>query len=398
MRISSSYFTKVSIQQMNEKQVDIARLQQEIASGKKLQKPSDDPALAARSEGIKSSIMRLEQFQKNTDFARQRISLEEDTLGRVINLIQRGKELALQAKSGAITSEKLQAFGAEMKQNLNEMVDYGNTRNTNGEFIFAGRMGRTRPFVLEQNQIAYQGDQGQIEIQVGSSRKVAASNSGDKVFFNIPNGNGQFTVAGNPANTGTGVLGAGSVVNNGLFESRAFSIEFTSDTDYEVKDDAGAVIQDGVYTDRGNIAFNGIDLRLTGIPQAGDSFSISPSSTEDLFTTLRKFIQVTETNPANSNERAQLDQTLNGVIDSLDQAHIHMNSERSEVGSRLLHLDSANEENTAIDFLLRSTLSDIQDTDFAAAASQLELEMMTLQAIRVTFTQVQGQSLFDYLR
>ncbi|MGV6859300.1 MAG: flagellar hook-associated protein FlgL [bacterium] len=398
MRISSSYFTKFTIQEMNDRQVEIAQLQEDISSGKKLHKPSDDPALVARTQTIESSMLRLEQFQKNTNAARQRIGLEEDTLGRVTDLIQRTQELALQAKSGTVTAEKLQAYGAEVQQHFNELVDYGNTRNANGEFIFAGRMGRTRPFALENNQISYDGDHGQIEVQIGSSRKVAASNSGDKVFMNISTGNGRFSVDSDPANTGTGVLGTGSVSNNSIYEARDFSIEFTSPTTFDVKDDTGAVIQSGNYQEHANISFNGMNVRLSGTPETGDKFYTKPSVKQDLFSVLDTFIQAAKVNPGNSNERAQLDQTLNSVIDSLDQAHIHINSERSEIGARLRYLDSADEENSSVDFLLKSTLSDMEDTDYAEAASKLQLEMTTLEAVRQTYSQIQGNSLFNYLR
>lgn len=399
MRISSSYFTDYSTQQMNAKQVELAKLQEQISSGKRISNPSDDPATAARAQTIDSSRSRLEQLQKNAVLAEQRIALEEDTLDRVTDMVQRLQELALAAKSGTVTSEKLSAYGSEVQQHLYELIDYGNTKNANGEFIFAGKMGKTQPFVLNNNQVEYQGDQGSIELQIGSSRTVSVSDSGDEIFQNIPTGNGTFVVGANGANTGTGVVGSGTVVSNNAYQPNDFSIVFTTATTFDViNDTTGATeLANESYSDGANFTFNGINLSIQGAPAAGDSFSVQPSRHEDLFSTLQRFLTATDNNPANANERAQMDQELNTVLENLEQAHIHVNTMRSSIGSRLLYIDTANAENSSVDFLLQSTLSDLTDTDYAKAASQLEFEMTTLEAVRQTFVKLQDNNLFNYL-
>ena len=399
MRISSSYFTDYSAAQMNAKQSEIAKYQAQISSGKKITKPSDDPAIMARSQTIDSTRMRLEQFEKNGVNANQRIALEEDTLDRVTDLIQRVQELTLQAKSGTVTQEKLYAHRTEVQEHLYELVDYANTRNSNGEYIFAGKMGKTQPFIMNGNDVSYQGDQGSIELQIGSSRTVPVSDSGDQIFLNIPSGNGTFEVSADAANTGTAVVSSGTVVNNVTYQPDDFSIQFISPTEYNViNDSTGAtLLANQAYASNDNITFNGISLRIQGDPATGDVFTIKPSASEDLFSTLQRFIDATETPPSNPSERAKLDQELNTVIDNLDQAHIHINTERSAIGARLRYIESASEENNSIDFLLQTTLSDMLDTDYAEAASKLQYEMTALEAVRKTYTNIQANSLFNYL-
>lgn len=399
MRISSSYFTDYSAAQMNAKQAEIAKYQDQISSGKRVSKPSDDPAIMARSQTIDSSRLRLEQFQKNAVTANQRIALEEDTLDRVTDLIQRTQELALQAKSGTVTKEKLYAHRTEVQELQYALVDYANTRNANGEYIFAGKMGKTQPFVMVGDDVKYQGDQGSIELQIGSSRTVPVSDSGDEIFLDIPSGNGTFAVSADQANTGTAVVGTGTVVNNVAYQAEDFKIEFTSPTEFDVVNETtgAAVLTAQPYTSNDNITFNGVSLRIQGEPAAGDSFSVKPSTSEDLFSTLQRFIDATETPPSNPAERAKLDQELNTVIDNLDQAHIHINSERSAIGARLRYIESANEENSSVDHLLQTTLSDMLDTDYAEAASKLQYEMTALEAVRQTYSTIQSNSLFNYL-
>lgn len=399
MRISTSYFTDYTAAQMNAKQAELARLQEQIASGKAISKPSDDPATVARSQNIDSTRSRIEQLEKNAVIANQRIALEEDTLDRVTDMIQRIQELGLAAKSGTVSAEKLFAYGSEVQQHLYELIDYGNTQNANGEYIFAGKKGKTQPFIFDNNQVSYQGDQGNINLQIGSSRTVAVSDSGDQVFQDIPTGNGTFVVGADNANTGTGVVGTGSVVNNTVYQPHNFRIVFTATDTFDViNDTTGAVELAGEsYRDGATFTFNGIALNVTGAPQAGDTFTVEPSRHEDLFSTLQRFIAATENNPANANERAQLDQELNTVLENLEQAHIHINTTRSSIGSRLRYIEAANQENGSLDYLLQETLSDLTDTDYAKAASELQLQMTTLEAVRQTYAQLQGNSLFNYL-
>lgn len=399
MRISSSYFTEYSTAQMNAKQTELARLQEQISSGKRINKPSDDPATAARVQTIDSTRSRIEQLQKNSVIANQRVALEEDTLDRVTDMVQRLQELSLAAKSGTVTAEKLSAYGSEVQQHLYELIDYGNTQNANGEYIFAGKMGKTQPFIIDNNRVTYQGDQGNIELQIGSSRTVAVSDSGDEIFQNIATGNGTFVVGANAANTGTGVIGSGTVVNNGAYQANDFRVVFTTDTTFDViNDSTGATeLANQAYSDSATFSFNGIALSVRGTPVAGDEFTIEPSRQEDLFSTLQRFIAAAENNPANANERAQLDQELNTVLENLEQAHIHISTMRSSIGSRLNYIDAAVQENGSVDFLLQTTLSDLTDTDYAKAASQLEFEMTTLEAVRQTFVKLQSNSLFNYL-
>ena len=399
MRISSSYFTDYSSAQMNSKLTELARLQEQISSGKRINKPSDDPATVARAQTIDSNRSRIEQLQKNSVIANQRITLEEDTLDRITDMVQRLQELALAAKSGTVTAEKLSAYGSEVQQHLYELIDYGNTKNANGEYIFAGKMGKTQPFILDNNQVTYQGDQGSIELQIGSSRTVAVSDSGDEIFQKIPTGNGTFVVGAENTNTGTGVISSGTVVSNVAYQPHDVRVVFTSDTTFDViNDTTGATeIANQTYSDGGTFQFNGVALSIGGTPLNGDTFTVEPSRQEDLFSTLQRFITAAANNPANANERAQMDQELNTVLENLEQAHIHINTQRSSIGSRLNYIDAANDENGSIDFLLQSTLSDLTDTDYAEAASKLEFEMTTLEAVRQTFAKLQGNNLFNYL-
>lgn len=89
-----------------------------------------------------------------------------------------------------------------------------NIRDANGEYLFSGYRGTTQPFLRgADGSVTYAGDQGQRLAQIGASRTVATGDAGDAVFTGIRAGNGHFTALADPANTGTGVILPGAVVD-----------------------------------------------------------------------------------------------------------------------------------------------------------------------------------------
>ena len=152
------------------------------------------------------------------------------------------------------------------------------------------------------------------------------------------------------------------------------------------------------YTDGDSIEFAGLQVNITGAPAAGDTFTVDPSQNQDLFTTVKNFISVLQTDPANPAESATRRQEMNGFMTDLDAALEHVNSKRSELGTRQRYIDSSREENSAIKFQVDYTLADIESLDYAEAISQLQFQATSLQTLQQTFARLEGMSLFNYLR
>ena len=400
MRISSSHFFQQAALDITRQQSELARVQEQLSTGKRILRPSDDPSAAARALDIDYGIETVNQFRDNAGFAEQRLGLEEATLGSVTNVLQRVRDLALQANSGVQTRETRAAFRVEVEQRLEELVDYANARDANGDFLFAGFKADTRPFSLAAMGVNYNGDQGQQFVQIGPTRQVATGDPGSEVFQRIRNGNGQFAADSNPANTGSGVISAGSVVDPASYQAHNFTIQFATDTTFDVIDNtAGAVVLAAqTYVEGGVISFNGIETSITGTPRMGDVFTITPSQNQDIFTTLQNFIDAMNLDPADDAAQAQLNQSLNNVVGDLDQALNHIVDVRASVGARQNSIATADVENESVQFQLTQTLSEVRDLDYAEAISRLEFQLVTLQATQQTFARLEGLSLFNLLR
>jgi flagellar hook-associated protein 3 FlgL len=399
-RVSNDTFYNRAFIDFRRSQLEIATLQTQIGSGKKLLQPSDDPAASAQVLNINETLARIDQYGRNATLANERLALEDSTLDGVTGLLTRLKELALGANSGTQSRETRRAFGSEVEQRLNELLDFANTRGANGDYLFAGFKAQTRPFERSAAGVVYNGDQGVRELQVSASRRVAAGDNGDEVFMRVPGGNGSFSVSAQGSNTGTGVMSPGSITDPTAFTHHSYSIRFTSDTTFDVVDDTlGATVAAAqTYTPGSGIRFDGIEVSIDGGPLSGDRFDIAPRPAQSMFDTVQRFVDAMAFNPAIPAEEAQQSQTMNDVIDSLDRAISHVLEVRTTVGARQNALESVEIEATNLDFELRRTRSELEDVDIEYAISRLQQQVNVLEVSQATFVRLADLSLFDFLR
>jgi flagellar hook-associated protein 3 FlgL len=224
--------------------------------------------------------------------------------------------------------------------------------------------------------------------------------SGAEVFQQVRTGNGDFTVAGDLANTGSGVIDLGSVTDPTAFQKHNYRIEFTAADTFnviDVTDNDAPVLTGETFTAGAAIEFAGMQTAIKGEPAAGDSFSIEPAGKQSLFTTLDNLVDTLESGTVSPAAKAQLHQGLNTTLADLDQGLEHVLGVRAEVGARLNGLQAQGEVND--DFLvhMQELVADIDGLDYAEAASRLSEQMFTLEAAQQSFLRVQNLSLFNYM-
>ena len=398
-RITTAFLFQKTAVDIARQQFEISEIQNQIGTGKRINKPSDGPAESARIIDLNQAIESIDQFQRNSIFANQRLGLEDATLSSVNNSLQRVRDLALQANSGSQTGETRAIIRAEVEQRLQELLDYANARDGNGNYLFAGSKSRTQPFTQTATGVAYNGDQNQLSLKVSANRTIVSSESGYDVFVNIKNGNGDFATSSNAANVGDGVITAGSVIDNASFQANDFSITFTSPTTFDVVNNTTAttVLAGQNYVSGQAINFNGTEVVISGEPQTGDEFQANASRRQDVFATLQNFIDALDTDPSDPADQARYTQALDQAIGDIDNALTNVLNTRTFIGTRQNSIDTANIENEGAKFELQSTRTQIEDLDYAQAITQLQLQQTTLQAIQGAFSQVRGQSLFNFL-
>ncbi|MGE0386478.1 MAG: flagellar hook-associated protein FlgL [Gammaproteobacteria bacterium] len=400
MRIATGQTYERAIAQMQARQARLARVNEEIGSGRKLLSAGDAPADAANVLGIKDSIAATRQYQTNVAVAAGRLEQADTVLQSVTGALQRVRELALRARNGDLGDSDRRAVALEVGERLKELIELGNTRDTNAEFLFAGSRTDTQPFALDAaGQAVYSGDQVTRLLQVGTDRHVADRDPGDAVFMAIRNGNGTFATDPAPGNTGTGVILPGSVVDATLYQAHSFRIVFTSATTFDVVDDTAAstVLSGQSYTPDAAIAFNGVSLSIQGAPASGDEFTVAPSANQPLFDTVSALAQVLSTPVSSASLGAALAHRVNRTLTDIDQALETVLATRSSIGARLNGVEAQKQMNADVDLHLNAVRSSLEDVDVVEASVRLNLESTALQAAQQAFVRTQNLSLFNYL-
>jgi flagellar hook-associated protein 3 FlgL len=191
MRLSTAQIFQQSVTSMLNKQAELAKTQQQLATGKQNLAPSDDPAAATRILNLNQVIETTSQYQRNTDYAETRLSLEETVLTDVGDVLQRIRELAVSANNDTLNAGDRKAIAVEVRIHLQGIIQQANSKDANGEYLFAGFKTGTEPFTdTGGGNYIYQGDQGQRNLQIGAGRQVAVGDSGADVFMQIDDGAG----------------------------------------------------------------------------------------------------------------------------------------------------------------------------------------------------------------
>lgn len=194
MRISNSTIYDANVAALNQLQAKLLHTQQQIAAGRRILTPADDPANAARALEISQSDATNTQYAANRVEANHSLSLSEAVLKNVTSLLQVVKTTAIES-GGALSASDKQALASDLKGRMDELVGLANSTDGIGNYLFSGYQGKAQPFVSNVSGVQYEADDGQRLVQVSSTRRMAATDSGADIFMRVKNGNGTFIAA-----------------------------------------------------------------------------------------------------------------------------------------------------------------------------------------------------------
>lgn len=187
-------------------------LQRQVATGRRVGQPSDDPAAALRILPLQNDLRNLRQMADNVALARETLDTGAASLEDASSLMQRLRELTMQAANGSIADSDRASIGAEMDQLLQQLVSIGNSRR--GErYLFGGTASGTSPFELVEDgggtRVVYRGNHEQLEIDVAPGVRTALNLPGDAIFQRRERLGVTFTGDTGAAPTGSGDTGHG---------------------------------------------------------------------------------------------------------------------------------------------------------------------------------------------
>lgn len=395
MRISTATFQNDAVTQMDSLQAAVGRTQQDLSTGLKVRAAADDPTGMAQVNQMNMEVSASTQYITNSNTAQTNLQLEEQALTDASNILQNANSLAVEANDSAISPVQRQNIAAQLQQDLQSLVSIGNRTDSAGNYLFGGYASGNAPFSQSGANVSYNGANAVIQVQISENQSISMGDSGAAAFMNIPSGNGTFVTSAAAANTGTASISPGMVNDPSQWVPDVYTLSFTDPTDYQITNSSGTVVASGIYTDGDTISFNGAQVTVSGVPAAGDQFTIAPAGTTSAFGALSNL--VTALNAATLNN-GQLATQIGAALQQINNSITNLSNVSASVGARLNAITTAQSAAQTNQTNLKSNISDITDTDYAAATTQLSTEEFALQAAQESYASIVKLSLFQFLR
>ncbi|MDI5922811.1 flagellar hook-associated protein FlgL [Halomonas sp. LR5S13] len=408
MRVSSVTMYEQSISSMNRQQNDFLKVSQQIASGRRVVNPSDDPQAASRAVGVDQARAVTQQFADARVSARNSLAQTESVLNSISDAITSAKTLMVQASSDTLSDADRESVASELRGVYETVIGQANATDGNGRHLFGGYQDSTEPFVrkTENNEtfIDYVGDGNTREQRIDASRLMKVNENGESIFNSVPSGAG-YVAEADAGNSGSVTFSGPQVIDNEDNEyGDSFRVTFTSETEYTLESGGegswSEVTTGKSYAAEGSvIEAGGLRLELKGQAANGDIIEFAPADKMNinLFESFEKALAVLENPAQNDSDKAALRNTLNTVMREFDNSLDNVLTKRASVGARLNELDVVDSVGGNRMLNYEQTLSDLVDLDYAEAIGDYSLRQVGLQASQKAFADMKGMSLFNYL-
>lgn len=424
IRVTTQQQYATSIDNMQRSNVKLDHLQQQISTGKRMLQPSDDPVAAAQVLKLERELAQYDKYDINIKVTDKRLTLQESVLESMRNSLNRVKELVIQGSTGTLTDADRQSVAVNLRTEAEFMADLMNTQDSQGEFIFAGSKGNTKPYELQvDGSYDYQGDDGQREIQISNNLLVPSNDSGQYLFESVTD-DLQTVVKGAFATT-TDI----AVVSNTSFKDKAAQDEFSAatkglgdlsviaspdGTTYSIQDSSGNFVKDESGVDINAVPYpapgvkvnlHGLEFDLavpTGAPTATDAQRTNVLHTEpeqkNVLDIIQDYADALEVPHSDNEARDDFAIATTKMFEQWDQASERNIESVTRLGSRLSFVEQVKVNNADFTLFAKTSLSSVQDVDMPEAISKFKLEEITLQASQSIFGRLSALSLFDHIQ
>lgn len=213
LRVTSNMMNSQLLLNLNRNARTMNETQLQLATGRKINKASDDPVGITYSLRYRAELSSNEQYTKNVDSALSWLDYNDTVLGQAGDVVQKIRELTVQAATGTNPQSALDSINEELMQLKEQLVDIGNS-TLNGKYIFNGEQYNTKPYDFAKGADGtfdvskpITTDTGEIQFIVGEGVRMPISTTGNEVFGNTGDADNMFTII----NQLSGALKAGDL-------------------------------------------------------------------------------------------------------------------------------------------------------------------------------------------
>lgn len=393
-RISTAHAYDSALNNLMLRQDNLTQTQEQMTSGKRVIKASDDPTAAARAERARALEDRTTASEKAVNASANAMTLTESALGDAGDLLQQARELLVGAGDASYSDAERASKADALKAIRDQLLSVANRPDGQGGYVFSGQGSGGAPFVDKPGGVAFQGTGGQVN--VAADEALPLTLDGSNVWLSASTGNGVFVTKN--TNSGSAWIDAGRVTAPDQLTGSTYDIQFSNGggaTTYSVLKDGSLVSSGNPFTSGQNIAVDGMSFAISGNPANGDDFQLSPSTRSlSVFDALDKAVARLST-PNQGGPKVQ--QAVQDSIRDLDQSMSQISSARSYAGTMLQRLDSVKGRLDATELSAQTSRSNAEDLDMVKALSSFNSQQTGYQAALQSYATIQKLSLFNYL-
>lgn len=185
MRISTQMMYDQNMRGVSNAQGEWLRYGEQMSTGKRVNRPSDDPIAASQAVVLSQAQSQNSQYALARTFANQKVSLEENVLGQVTTAIQSAQEKIVYAANGTLSDDDRASLATDLQGLRDQLLNLANSTDGNGRYIFAGYKTESAPFADAAGGVSYNGGDQAITQSVDAARVMTIGHTGTQVFNTI---------------------------------------------------------------------------------------------------------------------------------------------------------------------------------------------------------------------
>jgi flagellar hook-associated protein 3 FlgL len=407
MRVTTNLIYDQNLRAINNSQSSLSDIQTQLATGKKLLRPSDDPVGASQVVRLTEELDKITQYKRNVDLATNNLELQETSLRGIKDVVGRARVLVVQSGNGILSADDRKALASEIEQIRNQVIDLMNTQNAAGDYIFSGYQSQSQAFEFnpsaQTDVIKFNGDDGTNDIQLSDSVKIRTTTSGKTLFEDVP-----ARLSYSIAATNGATLDTSGVKNQGTFDrfhqinfdpvnaiNNRYEFTIVSNTQIDVRNaGTGSLIESIPFNSGVNTQFEGIEMNISGSVGESVTLDLNRPEKKNIAETLHTMMLLLNDSALNPQALATgIDDTLVGIDNAMSQ----LSRENSSIGSRLNIAESVNSSLLDSEVTNERARSAIEDVDYAQASSDFARQETALEAAFASFPRIANLSLFNFI-
>ncbi len=395
MRIGTANVYETSLEQLYKRQNEMLTQQEQLSSGLRVNRASDDPLAAAQAERVMVRLNRIHTDQRALETQRSALSSAEAGLGEALGRMQDLRELVVAAGNAAFSPADRNTLAKQISSLRDQIFAIANRTDSNGVPLFGGLGSAGAPFADIPAGVLFQGASGQ---RCATTTALPGAMNGQAIWMDVPSGNRTFEISLAAGNSGGLWSDPGSVISPALVTGDNYRITFSvaaGVTTYDVVDTitSATISSNQPYVDAAPIQFDGISILAHGKPAHGDALEIAPSVPRNVFNLLDDTIRSIDDAPSDN----RLAHAVALSLAQIDTAMERMQAARGQAGDWLNRADTITDQQSARSLSLESDRSRAVDADMVKTISEFNQSQTGYQAALQSYAQIQRLSLFNYI-